>query len=316
MIYEFDWTQRTIACANPPQEGRPSPEEVRRRLFGARGDEHAGQRPPHASLLRWLAHVFQDRERAWVSVWGARATTDKLEARGAIRRRPGPPGSGDEQIRLTRYGRELVLGLDRENPSADERRRAAERSGDPVAQLRERLRRGEVTTEQARVAAALGDERAGALEPPTDLPRGADGQVEAIYLVGRALGDLDGLAASYAADCAEHVTPVWTRSYGNDALLRNAIEAARRWVRERSADAANEARRAVREILLDNDFNNASARVYYAGRAAAYAGETAYVRNTDIAASNTLYAAYAASDDDAENEWQRRRLIAYVLGEA
>ncbi|MCC6752074.1 MAG: hypothetical protein IT371_30760 [Deltaproteobacteria bacterium] len=212
------------------------------------------------------------------------------------------------------------------NPSADERRRAAERAGDPVAVLRERLRRGEVTTEQVRVAAVLGDARAWALEPPTDptdlnLALGREGS---IYLVGRALGDRDGLAASYAADCAERVTSVWVQRHGNDALLRSAIEAARRWVRERSADAANEARRAVRAVLA-SDLLVSSDRVYYAARAAAYAGEAAYVRNTDVAAANAANTAVnaripspgdsSAAEVRAEVHWQQDRLIAYVLRE-
>ncbi|MCC6752073.1 MAG: hypothetical protein IT371_30755 [Deltaproteobacteria bacterium] len=228
----------------------------------------------------------------------------------------------------------------RANPSADERRRAAERSGDPVAVLRERLRRGEVTTEQVRIAAALGDERALALEPGRRDHDVVD-DVGGIRLVGRALRDPHGLAVSVAADAAESVLPLSSTSSG--ASPRRAIDLARRWVRDRrgvSAESLRDAMNAAAAAALRATDDGAYVDEMIAASAAltaqtamaaadevsrhvasaAGAGRTAglaamAVRRAVWARADSGTGAEEGEDDPYASPWLLTRLIAYVLRE-
>lgn len=135
---------------------------------------------------------------------------------------------------------------DRVARNADERRRRAERSaahGDVEAGARvlaERMRAGELTREQVRVASRLGDPRAQLIEPTTpdvwsnwskssQLIEAVARSIVQAMEVTRGIGEpsLGVLELSYAIDCAKFVLPLWT-GYGDDQRLRRAIEAGAR----------------------------------------------------------------------------------------
>ena len=105
----------------------------------------------------------------------------------------------------------------------------------------------------------------------------------------------------FAADCAEHVLPLYEKRYPDDAGPREAIAAARRFARGEITEA---------ELIEKRAAADAAAHAAYAAADAA-ADAAAY------AAAHAAYAAaYAAAADaaDAEREWQGKRLIAYLSG--
>jgi hypothetical protein len=116
-------------------------------------------------------------------------------------------------------------------------------------------------------------------------------------------------ARLFAADCAEHVLPLFERHYPNDDRPRKAVEASRAFARgeiDRTALAA--ARDAARAAAWDaaraaaRDAARAAARD--AARAAAWA-----------AAWDAAWDAARAAARDAEIKWQADRLAMYLSGE-
>jgi hypothetical protein len=122
------------------------------------------------------------------------------------------------------------------------------------------------------------------------------------------------LLAAWAADCAEHVLPLFAEKYPQDDRPRRAIETARAWARGevtvgQARAAAPEAHTAARDATDD------AARA--AARAAGHAGATAHMADHALqAAAYALQAVQAASisgrDDvttaDRERAWQQERL--------
>jgi len=115
------------------------------------------------------------------------------------------------------------------------------------------------------------------------------------------------LLALWAADCAEHVLPLFEKKHPQDDRPRKAIEATRAWVRgeivcgiaRAAAVATHAAARAA-----DEDAARAVARA--AGHAAGTAHMTGHARH---AAAYAVKAVIAAGMDSAtERDWQRRRL--------
>jgi hypothetical protein len=125
----------------------------------------------------------------------------------------------------------------------------------------------------------------------------------------------DRVLREWAADCAEHSLPIFEQRYPDDKRPRQAIEAARAYMRgeislEALQAARNEARKAADADAYAADAADADA---YAADATVYAAYAAYAY-ADAAA----YAAYAAYAADAaarkqERAWQARRL-AELLG--
>lgn len=120
--------------------------------------------------------------------------------------------------------------------------------------------------------------------------------------------------AVWAADCAERVLPLFERESPEDKRPRQAVEAARAWVRgelkmTRARQAAFAAHSAAREV------NPADACA--AARASGHAAATAHVPGHAVhAAAYAVKAVRAASGPGAaesevieEREWQYRRLV-------
>ena len=111
----------------------------------------------------------------------------------------------------------------------------------------------------------------------------------------RQLGEQDyRMLALWAADCAEHVLPLFEEAYAEDERPRRALEAGRAWAL--GEIAISEARAAAFAALAAG---HAAATVHDAGHAAAYALAAA----TSAAVPTDADAATAA-----ECDWQCRRL--------
>ena len=115
------------------------------------------------------------------------------------------------------------------------------------------------------------------------------------------------ILALWASDCAEHVLPFFEQIYPEDKRPRQAIEAARAWVRGElpivdARKAAFASHAAAREA------SNAAAQA--AARAAGHAAATAHV--ADHARHAAAYALKAAEISGnaagAERDWQNRCL--------
>jgi hypothetical protein len=198
--------------------------------------------------------------------------------------------------------------------------RKAERLGDPVRLLRERLRAGELTQEHVEFAASLG--HAAALELCPGVARlalsGPKEWGEGVIAAATELTD-ETLPARVAADWAERSLPKWESEH-DDARPQRAIVAARTWAdcpcetHRAAAESAHEAAFDAAVDYLDDDAAEANQQASTASWAAATAAE-AVDHAADTAAATGNSAISAAGDRRAECEWQRLRLAAYVLGE-
>ena len=121
------------------------------------------------------------------------------------------------------------------------------------------------------------------------------------------------LLASWAADCAEHVLPLFTAKYPEDDRPRRAIETARAWSRgEASVGGAREAAFAAHAAA--RSATDAAARE--AARAAGHAVATAHMADHELGAAAYAIKAVrlAAPESDAmvagerECRWQREHL--------
>jgi len=130
-------------------------------------------------------------------------------------------------------------------------------------------------------------------------------------------GLLDGashrLLASWAADCAEHVLPLFTARYPEDDRPRRAIETARAWSRgEASVGEAREAACAAHDAA--RSATDPAAREV--ARAAGHAVATAHMADHELGAAAYAIKAVrlAATGSDAmaagerECRWQREHL--------
>lgn len=222
--------------------------------------------------------------------------------------------------------RRLIPGP-RANPrKADRRRRERlEARGDIDAGARallERMSRGEVTREQVRLAASLGDPRAMRLEPGQEPApwKTQNDRVAMVAEVVRFTMDPSGLAVAFSVDCARRVVHL---ARGEPAATR-AIEVAEHWLLDRAEERVKEARTCAADahdsVVRERDRGRGDGSVANAIRAArdaAYVVEDwfrpafAYV----FVANAAQDAADAAEDREAEVAWQRARLAAYALGE-
>jgi hypothetical protein len=107
----------------------------------------------------------------------------------------------------------------------------------------------------------------------------------------------------WATDCAEHVLPCFEETYPNDDRPRQAVAAARAWVR--GEIALREARAAASAAhAAARDADRAAARA--AARAAGHAAHAATYALT--AAACTAVATDAAAATAKERDWQDRHL--------
>jgi len=151
-------------------------------------------------------------------------------------------------------------------------------------------------------------------------------RVSIVEILKRPLSELSGhqafksdqkILALWAADCAEHVLPLFEEKYPNDGRPRRAIEACRTWVATGVFKMA-----VIRKASLDS---HAAARqaekdsaACYAARAAGQAVATAHVPTHSIGAAVYAIKAAAANSgnhDDGlirERNWQLQRLLEYA----
>jgi hypothetical protein len=121
------------------------------------------------------------------------------------------------------------------------------------------------------------------------------------------------LLASWAADCAEHVLPLFTDKYPDDDRPRRAIETARSWSRgEATVGEAREAAFAAHAAA--REASDAAAREV--ARAAGHAVATAHMADHELGgAAYAIRAMRAASPPseaiaagERECRWQREQL--------
>lgn len=127
------------------------------------------------------------------------------------------------------------------------------------------------------------------------------------------------LLALWAADCAEHVLPLFEQHHAEDARPHEAIEATRAWARgEISVGGAREAAAAAHAAAREVPEGAARA----AARAAGQAVSTPHMADHALgAAAYAVRAAKASAPrgeaDEAgarESQWQRERLPEEILG--
>ena len=235
----------------------------------------------------------------------------------------------------------------------DKALREAERSGDAVRLLRERLRAGELTQKRLELAASLGHAAARELCPEVESVNWlsvhwAEFRGRQPAKTRRMAGELVSTAhdllrdrtlpVRVASDWAEHVFHHFEAARPEDDRPRKAIDRARAWVAGSTADArhgiAVEAAAAA-SAAADAGFdvhdappgaispNGAAANAAFAAQAvaaaAAYADNDAHDAMDAACHAAHLVAEHADPDEpvarEAEREWQRLRLAAYVLGE-
>lgn len=138
-------------------------------------------------------------------------------------------------------------------------------------------------------------------------------QNEPVAITKEALSSLDQrLLACWAADCAEHVLARFEGTYPREAHPRQAIEAARAWVRgdlrmmeaRKAAFAAHAAARAAEGVEA----------ACAAARATGHAAATAHMTGHAYHAAAYALKAVDAGDSDRERAWQEQRLAAYLQG--
>ena len=111
------------------------------------------------------------------------------------------------------------------------------------------------------------------------------------------------LLALWAADCAEHVLAYFEETHPEDDRPRQAIEAARAWVRgELAMSKAREAAFAAHAAAREATDAVAKAVARAAGHAAATAHVVGHARHA------ATYAVAAVADVAAERDWQHHRL--------
>jgi len=131
------------------------------------------------------------------------------------------------------------------------------------------------------------------------------------------------IARLFAADCAEHVLPIFEKAYPTDDRPRRAIEAARAYANGSidavsltvASDAASDAAWAAARTAAKT-----AAAAWYAAWAAATTAAGAVVAAAVV--DTARYAARYAAEADAarwgavEREWQTQRLFEYLEGRA
>ena len=144
------------------------------------------------------------------------------------------------------------------------------------------------------------------------LPKIRDPRFITVRRGGTLTDEVHRLLALWAADCAEHVMPLFERERPDDDRPRRAIELGRAWVRGEvswwdARSAGGHANAAARDLR-----GAARHAAYAAGQAAAVGHVAAHGLG---AAAYAIRAAQAASADDdrasvgrAECQWQRAKL--------
>lgn len=121
------------------------------------------------------------------------------------------------------------------------------------------------------------------------------------------------LLAGWAAECAEHVLPLFTAQYPKDDRPQRAIETVRAWIREQAS--VNDAREAAYAAhAAARSARNPAAREV--ARAAGHAVATAHMADHELGAAAYAIKAVrlAASRTDSvsagelECQWQRQQL--------
>ncbi len=215
--------------------------------------------------------------------------------------------------------------------------------GAEVQLLHMRMRAGEIPVDYVRRAAALGDRRAQALGlSPWRVSNARYHRFMRSILRGltdRSPESNDKkkrrLVESFAADVAERVLSKYENRYPGDTRPRDAIEATRRWVEDpseenqKAANAAYSAADAALDDTMEDIYGQVLGRVDGPARAATNAADAVHcaisavcyraddINIADFTASACCRARVAAgaAKRAAEQAWQKRRLIRYLLGD-
>ena len=165
-----------------------------------------------------------------------------------------------------------------------------------------------------------------------------NGRDDVLWALYNAVAGGDKILRLWAADCAEHVLPIYEKKYPKDKRPADAIKAARQFARGEITEVASDAASATADdaaiaaadaaaIAVASYAANsaADAAASYAANSAADAAasyEARYAESyaVDAAASDAAraaanaasYAAIAAASDAAEVKWQTNRLIQYL----
>ena len=127
------------------------------------------------------------------------------------------------------------------------------------------------------------------------------------------------LLATWAAECAEHVLPLFSELYPHDDRPRRAIETARAWTRgEATVGQARAAALEAHAAARDSADNAARAVARAAGHSVATAHMAAHAPQAAAYAAEAVQASGSGRDDvmaaDREREWQRGRLPQDIRG--
>lgn len=237
----------------------------------------------------------------------------------------GAPPKGDLEAE-ERYAKALLREYEQ---------RRAERTGQqgdseptpPVATvplLRSKLETGELTEAHVELAASLGHAAALMLFPNVDQYdwAGEHHREAAVEAACDLLGDT--LPARVAADWAERALPVWEAHFPGDMTARDAIAAARAWAIcpcERHRQTVGAAATAADDAWGGGGVGSTAAAYALsaagdAADAAVYAAASNSPRalKAAVEGAGAAVAAVGTPAHATEREWQRRRLLAYVLG--
>lgn len=168
------------------------------------------------------------------------------------------------------------------------------------------------------LAKALGRKFSRDAELPIERILEINGLDDALWALSHAVEGGEKICRLFAADCAERVLPNFLKVFPNDTRPAEAIAAARAYARGEIGDAALEAARAAAWAARAATGAAAGA----AGAAAWAASWAARAAAWDAAgaaraAGAAAWAARDAWDDcDAEQKWQRDRLLDYLRGGA
>ena len=117
------------------------------------------------------------------------------------------------------------------------------------------------------------------------------------------------LLARWAADCAEHVLPLFTAKYPHDDRPRHAIEIARAWAEGKAT--VLEARQAMYAAHTARNAKERAAR--FVARAAGHAAATAHLADHELGTAAFAIQAVCSTVPKDEVEQTRKNEIQWQL---
>ena len=143
----------------------------------------------------------------------------------------------------------------------------------------------------------------------------SNGMDDALWCLRATAENAENFLITFACDCAERVLTHYETYYPDDQRPRQAIEAARRCLTDKSDAAANTAADAAHAAYAARAAAYAAARAvaraaaYAAARAAAYAAANTAAYAAAYAADAAAYATANTAAYAAEKEWQKQHFL-------